>query len=84
VSESTNNAKSEVRFKQLIRNPWCVHNRLFNAYFKDKLLIISIVFMAQLKLQEETIPLPPTFASLSVLAAEPATFFVGCSTVSGM
>jgi hypothetical protein len=37
-SKNTNNAKSEVRFKQLIRdlNPWCVHskhNRLFNANF---------------------------------------------------
>jgi hypothetical protein len=53
MSETTNNAKSEVRFKQLIRNPWCVHNRLFNAYFEDKLLIISIVFLARLKLQEQ-------------------------------
>jgi hypothetical protein len=33
----TNNAKSDVRFKQLIYNLWCVHNRLFNAYyFEDK------------------------------------------------
>jgi hypothetical protein len=53
MSETTNNAKSEVRFKQLIRNPWCVRNRLFNAYFENKLLIISIVFLAQLKLQEQ-------------------------------
>jgi hypothetical protein len=31
----TNNAKSEVRFKQRIRVVilWCVHNRLFNANF---------------------------------------------------
>jgi hypothetical protein len=35
-SKNTNNAKSEVRFKQLIRDLWCVHNRLFNAYFEDK------------------------------------------------
>jgi hypothetical protein len=35
--KNTNNAKSEVRFKQLIRNPWCVHNRLFNANFEEKL-----------------------------------------------
>jgi hypothetical protein len=37
-SKKINNAKSEVRFKQLIRicNPWCVHNRLFNANFEDK------------------------------------------------
>jgi hypothetical protein len=37
-SKNTNNAKSEVRFKQLIRdlNPWCVHNQQFNAYFEDK------------------------------------------------
>jgi hypothetical protein len=26
-SKNTNNAKSEVRYKQMIRNPWCVHNR---------------------------------------------------------
>jgi hypothetical protein len=31
-----NNAKSEVGFKQLICNPWCVHNQLFNAYFEEK------------------------------------------------
>jgi hypothetical protein len=82
MSETTNNAKSEVRFKQLIRNPWCVRNRLFNAYFENKLLIISIVFLAQLKLQEQF--RCPRLSPLSVLAAEPATFFVGCSTVSGM
>jgi hypothetical protein len=35
-SKNTNNPKSEVRFKQLIRDPWCVNNRLFNAYFEDK------------------------------------------------
>jgi hypothetical protein len=37
-SKNTDNAKSEVRFKQLIRdrNPWCVHNRLFNAYLEVK------------------------------------------------
>jgi hypothetical protein len=29
--KNTNNAKSEVRFKQLIRDPWRVHSRLFNA-----------------------------------------------------
>jgi hypothetical protein len=31
--KNTTNAKSEVRFKQLIRNPRSVHNRLFNANF---------------------------------------------------
>jgi hypothetical protein len=40
-SKSTNNAKSEVRFKQLIRdlpcNLWSVHNRLFNANFEGKM-----------------------------------------------
>jgi hypothetical protein len=35
-NKNTNNAKSEVSFKQVIRNPWCVHNRLFNASFEDK------------------------------------------------
>jgi hypothetical protein len=37
-TKPTNTAKSEVRFKQLIRdlNPWCVHNRLVNAHFEDK------------------------------------------------
>jgi hypothetical protein len=37
-SINTNNAKSEVRFKQLIRDlqSWCLNNRLFNAYFEDK------------------------------------------------
>jgi hypothetical protein len=35
-SKNTNNAKSEVRFKQLICDPWCVHNRLFNANFEEK------------------------------------------------
>jgi hypothetical protein len=34
-SKNTNNAKSEVRFRQLICNPWCVHSRLFNADFED-------------------------------------------------
>jgi hypothetical protein len=32
-SKNTNNAKSKVKFKQL----WCVHNRLFNANFEEKL-----------------------------------------------
>jgi hypothetical protein len=37
VEESiVNNAKSEVRFKQVIRNPWCVHNRFFNTNFEEK------------------------------------------------
>jgi hypothetical protein len=40
-SKTTNNEKSEVGFKQLIRdllicNPWCVHNQLFNAYLEGK------------------------------------------------
>jgi hypothetical protein len=35
--KNTNNEKGEVRFKQLIRNAWCVHNRLFNAHFDGKL-----------------------------------------------
>jgi hypothetical protein len=37
-SKNTNNVKSEVRFKQLIRdlNPWCVHNRFFNTNLEDK------------------------------------------------
>jgi hypothetical protein len=35
-SKNTNNAKSEVGFKQPICNPWCVHNRLFNAKFEEK------------------------------------------------
>jgi hypothetical protein len=35
-SKTTNNAKSEVRSKSVICNPWCVHNGLFNAYFEDK------------------------------------------------
>jgi hypothetical protein len=33
LSKNTNNAKSEVRFKQL---PWCAHNRLINAYLDGK------------------------------------------------
>jgi hypothetical protein len=32
-SKNPNNAKSEVRFKQLICDPWCVQNTHFNAYF---------------------------------------------------
>jgi hypothetical protein len=35
-SKNTNNAKSEVRFKQLTPNQWCVHNQPFNANFEDK------------------------------------------------
>jgi hypothetical protein len=35
-TKNTNDAQSEARFKQLIHDPWCVHNRLFNAYFEDK------------------------------------------------
>jgi hypothetical protein len=36
-SKNTNNAKSEVRFKQLIRDMLrCIHNRLFNAYFEEE------------------------------------------------
>jgi hypothetical protein len=37
-SKNTNRAKSEVKFKQLIRdvNPWYVHSRLLNAYLEDK------------------------------------------------
>jgi hypothetical protein len=37
-SKNTNNNKSEVSFKLLIRycNPWYVHNRLFNVYFEMK------------------------------------------------
>jgi hypothetical protein len=34
--KNTNNTKSEVTFKQLIRDPWCVHNRLLNANFEEK------------------------------------------------
>jgi hypothetical protein len=34
--KNTNNAKREVRFKQLSCNPCCVHNRLFNANFAGK------------------------------------------------
>jgi hypothetical protein len=36
--KNTNNAKSEVRFKQLIRvcSLWCVHDRLFNANSDEK------------------------------------------------
>jgi hypothetical protein len=35
-SKYTNSVKSEVRFKHLIRNLWCVHKRLFNANFEEK------------------------------------------------
>jgi hypothetical protein len=35
-SKTTNNAKSEVKFKSMIRNPWSIHNRLFNANFEEK------------------------------------------------
>jgi hypothetical protein len=37
-SKNANNAKSEVRFnsRSVICNLWCVHNRIFDAYFEDK------------------------------------------------
>jgi hypothetical protein len=37
-SKNTNNAKSELDLNSwsVICNRWCVHNRLFNAYFEDK------------------------------------------------
>jgi hypothetical protein len=37
-SKNTNNAKSGVIFKQLIRdrNPWCIPNPHFNANFEEK------------------------------------------------
>jgi hypothetical protein len=35
-NKNTNNAQSEVSWS-VICNPWCVHNRLFEAYFKVKL-----------------------------------------------
>jgi hypothetical protein len=34
-NKNRNNAKSEVRFKQLY-HPWCIHNRLFKANFDGK------------------------------------------------
>jgi hypothetical protein len=37
--KNTNDAKSEVRFRKRIRNPWRVHNHLFNANFEEKFIL---------------------------------------------
>jgi hypothetical protein len=46
---SKNKAKSEVRFKQLIResNPWCVHSRLSMPTLRIQLTEHPIVFLLE-------------------------------------